>query len=124
MGTLCGLTRVDCLIVESLWCLFMPNKNYIAGRAFEYERAKAWREAGFYVMRTAGSHGFADLITINPENGEIRLIQCKRVGTLAEGNRLIEGFKKDPPFTPYKAKFQQSIEVKLKGKSEVMSWTV
>jgi len=53
----------------------MPNKNYVKGRAKEYRLKKKYEEKGYIVMRTAGSHGFADLIAINSE--EVLFIQSK-----------------------------------------------
>ena len=64
----------------------MVNKNYIAGRNFEYKVKKYYEKQGYTVLRTSGSHGFADLIAIrNFEvflgNGffikSIEFIQCK-----------------------------------------------
>ena len=42
------------------------NKNYKAGRAFEYSIKAEMKEKGFGCMRTAGSHGEADLIVYSP----------------------------------------------------------
>lgn len=64
----------------------MVNKNYIAGRNFEYKVKKYYENQGFTVLRTSGSHGFADLIAV--KNFEIfvgkgyfiktiEFIQCK-----------------------------------------------
>jgi hypothetical protein len=59
----------------------MPNANYIKGRKKEYKLKKEFEEKGYIVLRTAGSHGFADLICIKKpkekEIKEIRFIQCK-----------------------------------------------
>lgn len=54
----------------------MSNKNYQRGRAKEYKIGSILRKAGFTVLRTAGSHGFADLIAIRSD-GLIRFIQVK-----------------------------------------------
>ena len=57
----------------------MVNKNYIAGRRFEYKVKKYYEDKGYTVLRTSGSHGFADLIAVrngvNPKR--IVFIQCK-----------------------------------------------
>ncbi len=50
------------------------NKNYVRGRAKEYRLKKKYGKLGYVVLRTAGSHGFADLIAIGTE---IRFIQVK-----------------------------------------------
>lgn len=53
----------------------MPNKNYQNGRAKEYRIKKRFENAGYTVLRSAGSHGFADLVAVR--NEEIVFIQCK-----------------------------------------------
>jgi Holliday junction resolvase-like predicted endonuclease len=56
----------------------MPNKNYIAGRNFEYKVKKYYEKQGYTVLRTSGSHGFADLIAIKHDYiSSIIFIQCK-----------------------------------------------
>ena len=64
----------------------MANKNYIAGRNFEYKVKKYYEKQGFIVLRTSGSHGFADLIAVKNtqiflSNGyfkkTIEFVQCK-----------------------------------------------
>lgn len=55
----------------------MPNRNYLKGRAKEWKVRKDLEIMGWKVLRTAGSHGFADLIAINPRTKQIRFIQCK-----------------------------------------------
>jgi len=42
----------------------MPNANYIKGRAKEYKVKKQLEDDGWIVLRTAGSHGFADLVAV------------------------------------------------------------
>lgn len=68
----------------------MPNPRYLAGRRAEYAIVKAYRDAGWNAVRTAGSHGLFDVIAIGgpPLKGtnktphwwwhEIHLIQVKR----------------------------------------------
>lgn len=55
----------------------MVNKNYRSGRAKEYRIKKQYEKAGMIVLRTAGSHGFADLIVIDKNKKTISFIQCK-----------------------------------------------
>lgn len=57
----------------------MPNRNYIKGRAKEYRIKKEYEDAGFYVVRTAGSHGVCDLVAFG-ENGLVVPIQVKPKG--------------------------------------------
>ena len=40
----------------------MPNKNYISGRRLEYEVIKMLRNSGMEATRTAGSHGWVDVV--------------------------------------------------------------
>lgn len=73
----------------------MPNKNYIAGRRFEYKVKKLYEKAGYTVLRTSGSHGFADLVAVRkgttPFNRIIIFIQCKnRPATALEKKKLSE----------------------------------
>jgi Holliday junction resolvase len=49
--------------------------NYKKGRAFEYRVKHFLERAGFVCLRTAGSHGFCDLIAIKPDT--VQFIQCK-----------------------------------------------
>jgi hypothetical protein len=73
-----------------------PNRNYIAGRAFEYKIMAQWKAKDNIVMRTAGSHGPFDVIAIDP--GHVcTLIQCKRVAKMGQANALIEKWKTNPP---------------------------
>lgn len=51
------------------------NSNYKKGRAFEYRIKKKFEKQGYIVLRTSGSHGFADLIAVR--KGEVIFIQCK-----------------------------------------------
>lgn len=55
----------------------MVNKNYVSGRAKEYRIKKQFEDKGYIVLRTAGSHGFADLIAIHPNQRLVKFIQCK-----------------------------------------------
>jgi len=74
----------------------MVNRNYVKGRAFEYQVKHAKEKDGFYVIRSAGSKGAIDLICFkcvitheDPKPGEfmlrqfgwiIQVIQCKVYG--------------------------------------------
>lgn len=46
----------------------MPNKNYLAGRAMEYKVMKDLRSKGLEALRTAGSHGVADIVAFHPRS--------------------------------------------------------
>lgn len=51
--------------------------NYKRGRAKEYRIMKKAREEGMVAIRTAGSHGFFDVIAIDLARKRINLIQAK-----------------------------------------------
>lgn len=55
--------------------LYFYNANYGKGVAFERYLKKQLEANGYYVMRSSGSHGPADLIAI--KGGMVYLIQCK-----------------------------------------------
>jgi hypothetical protein len=59
----------------------MTNKNYKKGRKKEYKIKKLLEKEGYIVLRSAGSHGFADLVAVRKpkerEVREIKFIQCK-----------------------------------------------
>lgn len=103
----------------------MPNKNYLAGRRIEYQRMKHWKSLKHEVLRTTGSHGFADLITVSMQ-GYVYFIQCKRVQTKAHAERLIKEFKTNPPLGHrYAAEYHQIIEVSVKElRGQVLSGCV
>jgi Holliday junction resolvase len=98
----------------------MPNKNYIAGRAFEYEVVDEWRGKGYAATRTAGSHGSADIIAFRPDR-IVELIQCKRVTRESEAKRLIEVFVESTVPSRY---YHQTIAVKIKGTKQPITRTI
>ncbi len=57
----------------------MPNNNYKRGRAKEYRVKKKYEKCGYYVIRTAGSHGVCDLVAFG-KAGNVIPIQCKPKG--------------------------------------------
>jgi Holliday junction resolvase len=54
----------------------MPNRAYVKGRAAEYRAIARLRRLNFLCIRSAGSHGPADLIAASPD-GERFVIQVK-----------------------------------------------
>jgi len=54
-----------------------PVTNYRTGVRLEYRAMELLRRRGWYVVRSAGSHGRADLIALSPTDGHAVLIQCK-----------------------------------------------
>lgn len=79
----------------------MANPRYTAGRAFEYKTKAHWEGLGYTVIRSAGSHGPFDLVAI-PIKSHLKVvgIQCKRVQTLAEANRLTAQWPTFPSTAP------------------------
>jgi len=74
----------------------MPNANYIRGRNKEYRLKKKYEKKGYIVLRTAGSHGFADLIAIKNLGlvNQIIFIQAKPKNfNKKESERLYEKYK-------------------------------
>ena len=58
----------------------MPNRNYIKGRAHEYDVKALLEQAGYTVTRASGSHGIFDLIAIRDIRSTIKevwLLQLK-----------------------------------------------
>lgn len=51
--------------------------KYEAGRRAEYKLKALLEQGGLTVLRTAGSHGQADLIAVDPKSRGLRLIQVK-----------------------------------------------
>ena len=76
----------------------MPNKAYLKGRKKEYKLVNELRGRGFDVIRSAGSHGFADVVGVHRDDKKILFIQSKgdniRKGEykrLMEENKDIKG---------------------------------
>jgi Holliday junction resolvase len=83
----------------------MPNANYVKGRRKEYKVMNAARERGLIALRSAGSHSPIDVVTIDVDQREIRLIQCKpesmsenQKQAIREENNLLNGI--------FRAKFE------------------
>lgn len=59
------------------------NKNYNRGRAKEYLIQKSLEKDGWYTIRSAGSHGLADIVALRPAtcghpwDYEVKFIQIK-----------------------------------------------
>ncbi len=106
----------------------MVNKNYIAGRNFEYKVKKYYEKKGFTVLRMSGSHGFADLIAVKNikiflTNGysikRIEFIQCKNRKPTKKEIKELDKFKwlEDEPITKnalFKVKVTMIYPEKLK----------
>lgn len=96
----------------------MPNRNYLRGRRFEWQLKKDLESQGWFVYRTAGSHGIYDLIALreSEEHGpQVALFQCK---TTKEDkvNPLIKEFTGKVAFKA--DSFAQFLAVKITGKKQ------
>ena len=70
----------------------MPNKNYQKGRRKEYALKRKLESEGWLVLRSAGSHGFADLVAISET--KVIFIQCKPDNfSDLDKSRLLEKYK-------------------------------
>jgi Holliday junction resolvase len=87
----------------------MSNTNYNRGVRWERAVKAAYEAKGYTVLRTAGSHGFADLVAIQPYK-PVRVLQCKclKTGTIAQAERIVQKFLAAPPF-PHNGFFAQGI---------------
>lgn len=55
----------------------MVNLRYRKGRAKEYRLKRQLEKAGYIVLRMSGSHGFCDIVSIDPEKKTVYFIQVK-----------------------------------------------
>lgn len=94
----------------------MPNRNYIAGRNFEYATMRTWEKSGFKCIRASGSHGEYDVIAYRLHHYPV-FLQCKVVTTEAEANRLIKAWKEDT--RPSKT-YCQFLTIKIKGSTKAI----
>ena len=69
----------------------MPNSNYRNGRALEYKVIKDLRNKGLEGLRTAGSHGVADVIAYQPG-----LLSNGGLSTYEMVEKVLEGWMRLP----------------------------
>ena len=69
----------------------MPNNRYVNSAKREILLKKEFEDAGWYAVRTAGSHGPADVIAIrpvkkctNPAHYEVKFLQVKTSQSIKE----------------------------------------
>ena len=60
--------------------------NYRNGSALELAAKRALEDNGYYVVKSGGSKGVADLVALKP--GETLLVQCKTNGYLLPAERV------------------------------------
>lgn len=71
----------------------MVKDKYQKGAKEENKLKKYLEKKGYYVMRSAGSKGPADLIAIDPETRKIRVIQVKKQKDL-NASEINKAYKK------------------------------
>jgi Holliday junction resolvase len=59
--------------------------NYKRGRALEYAVQADLQNEGFETLRSAGSHGAADIVAFKP--GQVVFVQCKLTGNCPPSER-------------------------------------
>ena len=70
------------------------NKNYLKGVRKERKIKKEYENKGWVVLRTAGSHGFADLICVKHNPPYVLFIQCKPDNySEKESEKILEKYK-------------------------------
>lgn len=76
----------------------MPNKRYINGRRKEYKIVNDEKSRGNIAFRSAGSHSFTDVVSIDVEKRIIKFIQSKpnswnekQIQTLTDEYKFING---------------------------------
>jgi len=76
----------------------MPNNAYLRGRRLEWQVQKLFKDAGFACMRTAGSHGLADLVVVK-HNPDVPLALSKPI-TYEDIDQVLDGWL--PVYDPTK----------------------
>jgi len=66
----------------------MPNRNYRAGRAREYEAMEILRSEGWLANRSAGSHGAWDVAAA--KDGRVLFVQVKKDSAKAKPEEIKE----------------------------------
>ena len=87
------------------------NRNYVVGRRFEYIIMDLWRERGYEVVRSAGSHSSADLVAFRPDR-KPEFVQCKVVKTETQAKGLIKKFRASVIPSLF---YHQGLAIKVKG---------
>lgn len=97
----------------------MATKSYEKGRNYEYYLMNKLEKAGFFVVRSAGSHGVFDLIAVD-FNGTVYGIQVKKNGYLQKSDiemmkQLYRSYKIIPLLAHNKNNNGWEFELVLKG---------
>jgi len=59
--------------------------SYKKGRNFEYQIIKLFSSAGYYTIRSAGSHGIFDILAV--KDGVVFGIQCKLANNISKSEK-------------------------------------
>ena len=94
----------------------MKTTNYKRGYAFERKVMQMFKDAGWVCARTAGSHSPVDVIAINPNTMEVKLVQCKASYLTEKGiKKEVEKIKTTGLHTQYLTCVRVWLAYKEKG---------
>ena len=99
--------------------IYMPNKNYINGRAKEYRVKKQLESEGWFCVRSAGSHSIVDIVAIKASPFGGFIFEGRRIGEYLHV-RFIQCKPKGGYLSPAERKAKAELEVKLGVEIEVM----
>ncbi len=89
------------------------TSNYSRGYAFELRVKRSLEKRGYFVVRSSGSHGPADLLAVS-KDGKILAVQCKLDGYLPpEEWRKLVALSGRYPLEPVLA-FRQGRKIRIK----------
>jgi len=88
--------------------------NYRRGYAFELRVKRSLEKRGYFVVRSSGSHGPADLLAVS-KDGKVLAIQCKLDGYLPPKEfRKLLVLATRYPVAPYLASKNEKGKISLK----------
>jgi len=94
------------------------NNNYRRGYNFELRVKRSLEKRGFFVVRSSGSHGPADLLAVS-KDGKVLAVQCKLDGYLPPKEfRKLLVLAARYPVTPYLASKNEKGRVSIKKLSD------
>ena len=93
------------------------NNNYRRGYNFELRVKRSLEKRGYFVVRSSGSHGPADLLAVS-KDGKVIAVQCKLDGYLPPKEfRKLLVLAARYPVTPYLASKSENGRLALKALS-------
>jgi len=94
------------------------NNNYRRGYNFELRVKRSLEKRGYFVVRSSGSHGPADLLAVS-KDGKVLAVQCKLDGYLSPKEfRKLLLLAARYPVTPYLASKNEKGRLSLKKLSD------